>query len=167
MVTADVLGRVFTLDPNAPARVSARQFPIPGRLKRAEVSRDASTLATLGIDESARSGTSRPGRQTLNIARATPADVVRLSPDGHWLTAAGGNDQGPPSLRVWNTTTGHESRVSLPASPVAWTLSPDRHTLAFLRSSSGLPLFGIWPPDRANAPSPVTLARYRSPGVRR
>ncbi len=135
-------GTVLTFDPIALTQLSTQQFPVPGRMLRAELSRDASTLATLGLDKSCQVWDVKTGRQILNIEKATRGDVVCLSHDGKWLSAAGGDDQGSPSVRVWNTATGKESRVGAPAPIVAWTFSPDRHTLALSQLSSGLPVFG-------------------------
>jgi len=142
VVAAGAQGKVFTLDPNELTQVSARQFPIPGGLRRAELSRDSTTLATLGIDKSCQVWDVKSGRRTLNIATATHTDVVRLSPDGKWLAAVGADDQGPHSVRVWNTATGQESRVTAPTSIAACTFSPDGHTLALYQAFIGLPLFG-------------------------
>ncbi len=141
LAAAGSTGTVWTLDPIRLTELSAQQFPVPGRMLRADLSRDATTLATLGVDKSCQVWDVKNGRRILDVEKATRGDIVRLSHDGKWLSAAGADEQGSPSVRIWNTATGHESRISVPVPVVAWTFSPDRHTLALSLSSTGLPLF--------------------------
>jgi WD40 repeat protein len=115
-----------------------QQFPIASRIDQAEISRDGTTVALLGIDRSCQVWDLRTGRSLLSIKDCTGGNRVQLSPHGNWLAALTGPwDQS--RIRVWNTQNGQESLVGDPGQIALWVFSPDQRTLAVAYSSSNSP----------------------------
>jgi WD40 repeat protein len=135
-------GTVWTWETAGGKPLSTQQYPLPGKDNRAELSRDATTLAIHSYDStSCQVWDLKTGRRILSIKDATVGGKVRLSHDGKWLAATWGSRQDQLRIRVWNTETGQESLVGDPGSIRGWAFSPDGHTLAMTDSSSGSPLF--------------------------
>lgn len=134
-------GKVWTWETGGGKPLSTHQLPLSGRIERAELSRDATTLATLGSDKSCQVWDAGTGRRRLTIPDAAVGNRIRLSPDGKWLSAIWGSHSNRRRIRVWDTENGRESLIGDPGPIALWALSPDQRRLAMSDDSSDLPRF--------------------------
>jgi WD40 repeat protein len=131
------VGTWETIGGNLP---SLRPFPLPGGIESVELSRDATTLATLGKDQSCQVWDIKTGRLILSLDNVMVSHI-RLARDGKSLGTAWGDRWDQCRIRVRNTENGQELLVGDPGQIGEWAFSPDRRWLAMGYASSGSPVF--------------------------
>jgi WD40 repeat protein len=132
-------GTVWTWETHGSRPLPIKRFPFPVGTEWVELSRDATTVATLGRDKTCQVWDLETARRLLSIKDATASDRVRLSRDGKWLAATRETGNGRRRICVWDTARGQEFLVGAPGAVNAWAFAPDRDLLAVAEVSSGSP----------------------------